>query len=93
MPQLVASPQHLSEILDTLPVGVGAGVPAEAARRQQVEVVAVKISSRTALQTTAQPGPSARERVGGMIGSITGGKNGRSQDTTADDLQGVGGSI
>ena len=38
IPQLVTSPQHLSKILDTPPVGVGAGagtsVPAEAARRQ-----------------------------------------------------------
>jgi hypothetical protein len=39
----------LSKILDTPPVGVGAGagvgtgVPAEAARRQQAEVAAVKL--------------------------------------------------
>ena len=45
MPQLVASPQYLSEILNILPVGVGAGVgvPVEAAHRQQVGVVAVKL--------------------------------------------------
>lgn len=44
MPQLVASPQHLSKILDILTAGVAvaARVAAEAMRRPQIEAVPTK---------------------------------------------------
>ena len=53
-----------------------------------------QISSRTALQITAQSNQSTQEQVGGIIESITGGKNSSgSQDTSADGLQSVRGNI
>ena len=51
-------------------------MPTEAAQRRQVKVVAVKFSLRIALQITAQSNQLTQERVGGIIGSITGGENG-----------------
>ena len=49
-----------------------------------------QISSRDASQSTAQSDQSAQEQMGNILGN---GGSGGSQNTTTDDVQGVGGNI